>query len=392
MVYYIICASVSTDRVKGKEIRMNEKKIAFIICTNSDIWYSECVQYLARLDLPEGFEAEVMQIVGAKSMTAGYNEGMQGSDAKYKFYLHHDLFITNKDFLKKVIDVFVRHPEIGIMGLMGTNRIVTDACYWNHWDMGQVYALDAMQPFKVCGQNTPKEEVSEVMALDGMLLMTQYDLEWREDIFHGWDFYDISQCFEFIKQGYQVAVLNEQNISCIHDCGFSKLARYDASREAFCREYADFGFVYEKQEDELQAEREKLLGDFLQGLNGIFKVNLGEAAMLVEETYKHYPKDNRMAVLKIISEICQKEKQSLGMPVFAKPGDTWEELIEKYTIYKFLIRRVELGIRDEAARELFMELQMGNISLDAIEEIICHCCYNGATVIYKLQEELAKCQ
>lgn len=392
MVYYIICASLSFDRIKGKGTLMNEKKIAFIICTNSDIWYAECVQYLARLELPEGFEAEVMQIVGAKSMTAGYNEGMHGSDAKYKFYLHHDLFITNTNFLKKVIDIFVQHPEIGIMGLMGTNRIVPDACYWNHWDMGQVYALDAMQPFKVCGQSIPDVEVSKATALDGMLLMTQYDVEWREDIFHGWDFYDISQCFEFAKKGYGVAVLNEQNISCIHDCGFSKLARYDASREAFCKEYAEFGFIFKKQEDELQTEREKLLNVFLQGLNGIIKVNFDEAVMLVEETYKHYPKDNRVAVLKIIFEICIKEKQSLGVPVFAKQGDTWEELIEKYTAYKFLIRQVELGIRTEAARELFVELQTGNISLDAIEEIICHCCYNGATVIYKLQEELAKCQ
>ena len=52
---------------------VNNKKIAFIVCTNSEIWYSECVRYLQELEWPDGYEVEILQIVEAKCMTAGYN-------------------------------------------------------------------------------------------------------------------------------------------------------------------------------------------------------------------------------------------------------------------------------------------------------------------------------
>ena len=77
---------------------MNHKKITFILCVNDDTEFSECRFYLDRLILPEGFEKDIITIEEAPSMTAGYNAGMQSSDAKYKVYLHQDVFIIYKDF------------------------------------------------------------------------------------------------------------------------------------------------------------------------------------------------------------------------------------------------------------------------------------------------------
>ena len=31
----------------------------------------------------------------------------------------------------------------------------------------------------------------EVEGVDGLLMATQYDIPWREDLFDGWDFYDL---------------------------------------------------------------------------------------------------------------------------------------------------------------------------------------------------------
>ncbi len=369
---------------------VNDKKIAFIICTNNDRWYNECVQYLARLELPDGFDADVLQIVDAKSMTSGYNEGMNASDAKYKIYLHHDLFIIRTDFIKRVIEAFQEHPEIGIMGVLGTDKIVPNGSYWDHWDSGKVYALDAMQPFKVCGPNTYTGGVTSAKAVDGMILMTQYDVEWREDIFTGWDFYDVSQCFEFIRKGYEVAVFHENEISIMHDCGYSKLANYNDGREKFCKEYAEFGFVYENSEDEDVSAKEKSIAEFLKEFNWTMTKDVDKAVSLVEQIYSDKLRDNKIAILKIIFDICVKEKSVNSKASFASKGDTWEGLIDKYTAYKFLIRQVELDVCQEAAKELYDELENDRISLQAIGEIACHCCYDGAKMIYKLQDEMEK--
>ena len=42
------------------------------------------------------------------------------------------------------------------------------------------------------------EYSKSVAAADGLLLATQYDIDWREDLFENWHFYDISQCMEFL--------------------------------------------------------------------------------------------------------------------------------------------------------------------------------------------------
>lgn len=69
------------------------------------------------------------------------------------------------------------------------------------------------------------------------MMITQYDIKWREDLFKNWDFYDISQSQEFIKAGYKVVVPNQKNPWCIHDDGFFNLKNYYENRKIFQREY-----------------------------------------------------------------------------------------------------------------------------------------------------------
>ena len=66
-----------------------------------------------------------------------------------------------------------------------------------------------------CGINEagiPKIEVPvrdaymEVEAIDGFMMITSVDIPWREDIFKGWDFYDISKSRDMIRYGKKVVV------------------------------------------------------------------------------------------------------------------------------------------------------------------------------------------
>ena len=81
---------------------MNEKKFSFIMCCNNDYYLQEAKTYLDELIIPEGYEVDFVEVRGAKSMTSGCNEGMQRSDAKYKIYMHQDVFIINKNFLSGI--------------------------------------------------------------------------------------------------------------------------------------------------------------------------------------------------------------------------------------------------------------------------------------------------
>lgn len=341
---------------------MNDKKIAFIICTNNELWYEECIKYLARLEVPEGYEVDLIKVTEARSMTAGYNEGMNATDAKYKIYLHQDVFIVQEDFVERMLKVFKEEPKIGIMGVMGADRIVPNGCYWNNWNCGQAYVFGVTQKGIVCHENKKGGSYTSAVALDGMLLMTQYDIPWREDLFQKWDFYDVSQCFEFKRCGYEVAVLLEEKSSVIHDCGYVGLMNYDEARVIFCEEYKEYGFDCGEVHIKDYSEVEQLMDEFLYSFDLIMKQNVDGVIVLSNQMQEAHIDNNTVAELNVICDIYCQEKKHRVPTLFMQKGDTAEGLIEKYTRYKFLIRDVELGITEDAKKELREVLQKQEIS------------------------------
>lgn len=45
--------------------------------------------------------------------------GMQSSDAKYKVYLHHDVFIKEPKFIFYLLERFRSAPDVGMIGMVG---------------------------------------------------------------------------------------------------------------------------------------------------------------------------------------------------------------------------------------------------------------------------------
>ncbi len=222
----------------GKVIRsvsMDEKKICFILCTNDSKYEKETIRYINSLEVPEGYEIEILSIWEAKSMTSGYNEGMQASEAKYKVYLHQDVFVVNKRFIYDTLEIF-KEKEIGMIGMVGAPVLPENAIMWNGPRVGKLY-FNAVYMAGGSVVGDIEGAYKEVEAIDGLLMATQYDLPWREDLFDKWDFYDVSQSQEFIRAGYKVVVPNQQTPWCLHDDGFSNLKNYYGERKKFLKEY-----------------------------------------------------------------------------------------------------------------------------------------------------------
>ena len=214
---------------------MNDHKICFIACVNNDNYEQERLKYLNHLIVPHGFEVESLSVCEAESMAAGYNEGMRSSDAKYKVYLHQDVFIVNPNFIHDILDIF-REKNIGMVGMVGAPKLPENSIMWNMPRVGKLYVNLIYQSHKsVFGGIEGRYQ--QVEAIDGLLMATQYDLPWREDLFHNWDFYDVSQSQEFIRRGYQVVVPSQRQPWCIHDDGFNNLKNYYEARRIFQREY-----------------------------------------------------------------------------------------------------------------------------------------------------------
>lgn len=216
----------------------NGNKICFIICYNDDLFLSECMAYIQALHVPHGFSTDILSVEGAPSMTAGYQYAMTHSDAKYKVYLHQDVFIINPDFLFRILDVFQADSQIGMLGLVGAIHLPESGIMWEN-----DCRCGACRSGLIIEENmTPYPKPvhgpwQEVEALDGLLLATQYDLPWREDIFTGWDFYDLSQSAEFRLAGYKVVVPHQDTPWVIHDEDITTSSSYEYWRNVYLKEY-----------------------------------------------------------------------------------------------------------------------------------------------------------
>jgi hypothetical protein len=218
---------------------VDEKRFAFILCGNDAQYEEACQRFIRALDVPGGYQVEIHVIHGAASMTGGYNQGMRQTDAKYKIYLHQDSFVTERRFLFKLLEIF-SDPEVGMIGMVGSPKLPPSGVMWDGYRVGANYECNILlTECRFFGTESPIEGdfCIDVEAVDGFLLATQADLPWREDLFGGWDFYDISQSFEFWRAGYRVVVPYMQRPWCLHDCGIMNLSAYDHWREVFLREY-----------------------------------------------------------------------------------------------------------------------------------------------------------
>lgn len=218
----------------------SDNKIAFIICVNDEKWYDETQLYINNLSVPDGMAIELVPVRGARSICQGYNLGMKQTDAKYKVYLHQDVLIINKDFIKDILNVFVDR-NIGAIGVAGAKTMPSDGVWWNtSCPAGQV--LQIIDPETVTQFESPKFSgvCTDVEAVDGIVIATQVDIPWREDLFTGWHFYDVSQCKEMQRHGYRVVVPQQNTFWCIH-CSAPKLLddSYEKYQQVFVEEYME---------------------------------------------------------------------------------------------------------------------------------------------------------
>ena len=253
-----------------------DNMFCFIACVNDEQMYKESLFYIKQLDIPQGFSIECRAVRNARSITEGYNAAMNESDAKYKIYMHQDVFILNRRFLFDLLDIFKSDETIGLVGMVGSPDIPEHGVWWeSEHTFGCVYGALAEETV-LHDYRGHTGRYGETKIVDGLLMATQYDLPWREDLFDGWHFYDASQCCEFLRKKYKVYVANQYSSDavptpwCLHYIEKTvTTAYYENYRNVFLREYNELIYA---NADEFEKEKLPgisiilLVGDYLDTL------------------------------------------------------------------------------------------------------------------------------
>ncbi len=218
-----------------------DNEIAIVFCTNDALYEAECISYLKKLQVPEGMSLKIVSVWNATGMAAAYNSVINRVGSKYKFYIHHDTFIIKRDILSDFIREFKADETVGLIGIGGTRKLNDVAKWWesDKGDLRMCLYQDAVLNILRSVSIVKNGDMEEAQALDGILIATSKDVRWREDIFDGWHFYDISQCYEFNRAGYKTCVMNYDEPVVMHETTMKKDAQklYDKYRELFIKEY-----------------------------------------------------------------------------------------------------------------------------------------------------------
>lgn len=325
---------------------MKEVSIAFITCVNDVAEYEEALYYIEQLNVPEGYHIDTIAVQEADCMTAGYQAAMQSCNSKYKVYIHQDVFIRNRDFLKHIIKIFQEDEKIGLIGMIGRKRLPEKLLVAADWDVGNIISN--------CG-NIKKEPIEckeylEVEAVDGLLLATQYDVDWRSDLFDGWDFYDISQCQEFRRRGYKVVVPYQGEAWCTHDNTYSNLNRYFYYQQIFCENYQDIKKFQNVLPTNHYAELEETVQKMKQNME--WMVDNGRRAELWNIFVKMNGKVHfGLQEFFLLAQIDHLEEKNIGASVFWEEGVSWIQLRTKIRNLKYRLKRIENALAEDTELE-----------------------------------------
>ena len=343
------------------------KKIEFIMCVNDDLYAEECAYYIRKLEVPEGYSIDILTIRDADFITGAYNAAMHASDAKYKVYLHQDVFLLNKTLIQDMLDIF-SDESIGMIGVLGTDKYPLYAKFSSCWNIGATYACNSYAAFMIDKNNKQIENVVDVVAIDGMFMATQYDVEWNENL-RGWHFYDASQSIAFRERGYRVVVPHQAEPWMMHDAGFCSENGYDAMRKEFCREYQRLGFCYKSEDD---SKYQSIQTAFMQKKAQLFDcINRGDISKIksaLQEASKILDEDTDVTVIETLFEIYDSDMKTKGCSDVFYAND-WEFEKNRYNYIKFLLRRAENGFVISEFADL-LELLREQVVSDAYVRIV----------------------
>lgn len=238
---YIISAKSNNIKEEVLEVEIikeskENKYISFIACVNDKEEFKSCRESILKINIPKGYGVEIIKIFNACSMSSGYNKAMNLAKGKYKVYLHQDIKILNTNIINEALEIF-NNKEIGIIGIVGSEDIPQSGIWWESLSLfGNIIERgNNSSSLNKIGEVIDKYK--KVKAVDGCLMITQYDIEWDEENFDGWHFYDVSQCFRFLNKGKYVVIPKQDNIWVFHDCGEVSMDGFDYYRKKFIEIY-----------------------------------------------------------------------------------------------------------------------------------------------------------
>lgn len=185
---------------------------------------------------------EVIEIINnGESLTTSYNRGLKQAKNNIVVFCHDDLVVETKQWGEKLLKLFKRNEQYGILGVAGTKHMPASGKWWENPKKmyGRVAHTHEGKTWLSSYSADLGQEIEETVIVDGVFFAidkTKIKKEFNEEV-EGFHFYDINFCFENYLEGVKIGVttvirINHKSIGMTNE-------KWETNRQEFADKFKD---------------------------------------------------------------------------------------------------------------------------------------------------------
>ena len=171
---------------------------------------------------------QIIEIVntGNRSLTNCYNEILKTAKYNYVVFTHSDLTIETKQWGNKLVKLFDKNPEYGIIGVAGSKNMPVSGQWWENRSKmyGRVAHTHDGKTWLSVYSDDLGQDLEEVVIVDGVWFSVHKNRikkQFNETV-EGFHFYDVTFAFENFMENVKVGVttvvrVNHQSIGMTNE-------------------------------------------------------------------------------------------------------------------------------------------------------------------------------
>ena len=154
---------------------------------------------------------------GQMSLTQVYNKGLKESVNDIVVFMHDDLILETSNMTPKIVKLFEKHPDYGIIGIAGTDKLTSGRWWDNRENMFGVvgHIHEGKRHVNHYSKGVFNDVLKDVVIVDGLFFIVRKSLLKKEfnEQFEGFHFYDISFCVENQFEGVKIGLTTKFGIT-----------------------------------------------------------------------------------------------------------------------------------------------------------------------------------
>ena len=154
---------------------------------------------------------------GEMSLTQVYNKGLKESVNDIVVFMHDDLILETSNMTPKIVKLFEKHPDYGIIGIAGTDKLTSGMWWQNRENMFGVvgHIHEGKRHVNHYSKGVFNDVLKDVVIVDGLFFIVRKSLLKKEfnEQFEGFHFYDISFCVENQFEGVKIGLTTKFGVT-----------------------------------------------------------------------------------------------------------------------------------------------------------------------------------